>query len=238
MPRAASPERFTGFADPKFFRELAKRQSRDWFTANKATYDEGFAKPMAALLGEVAKKLDRAYPDCELGEPKVFRIHRDVRFSKDKSPYKTHVSGVLPVKIGAGKVTETPAALYLEIGFDAATGKDSHMAGAGLYLMDPAQLAKYRKAALDDAKGAELARVVKALEKKGGSIEAGDRLKNPPRGVDPGHPRAELLKLKGLVAMFEGISTSTLRKRDLVDWLLERGKLSAPLVRWLAWQTR
>jgi len=112
------------------------------------------------------------------------------------------------------------------------------MAGAGLYIMDPAQLAKYRRAALDEKKGAELARIVKALDKKGASIEAGDRLKNPPRGVDPTHPRAELLKLKGMVAMFDDLPAGVVKKRDLVDWLLERGKQTAPLVRWLAWQTR
>lgn len=81
MPRATLADRFTGFADPKFFRDLAKHQSRDWFLANKSSYDAGFAAPMNALLLEVQKKLDRSYPDCELGAPKVFRINRDVRFS-------------------------------------------------------------------------------------------------------------------------------------------------------------
>lgn len=238
MARTPAPARFEGFADPKFFRDLAKHQSRDWFLAHKATYDEGFARPMAALLAEVASKLDRSYPDCELGEPKVFRIHRDVRFAKDKSPYKTHVAGLLPVKLGAGKVTETPAALYLQVGFDSAAGKDSHIAGAGLYMMDPGQLAKYRKAALDAAKGRELTRIVGALGKQGASIEAGGRLKNAPRGVDPDHPRAELLKLKGLVCMFDGITASAVKRRELVGWLVERGKRSAPLVRWLVWNTR
>lgn len=238
MARRQSSEGFTGFADPKFFRDLAKHQSRDWFNANKSVYDEGFAKPMSHLLSELSKKLDRSYPDCELGEPKVFRLHRDVRFSKDKSPYKTHVSGLIPVKLGAGRVTETPAALYLQLGFEAASGKYTSMAGAGLYMMDPAQLEKFRKGLLDDKRGAEVARIVKALGKKGAELEAGGRLKNAPRGVDPSHPRAELLKLKGLVAMFGDLPASAIKSHALVDRLLERGKACAPLVRWLTWQTR
>jgi uncharacterized protein (TIGR02453 family) len=236
MPRA-TPGRFEGFADPKFFRQLAKNQSRDWFKAHKHEYDEGFADPMLALLSEVASKLDRSYPDCELGEPKVFRIHRDVRFSKDKSPYKTHVAGVLSVRLGGSKVTETPAALYVHVGYDAASKKDQLMTGGGLYMMDSSQLAKYRAAALGDEKGRELARIVAAVRKRGASIEAGDTLKTLPRGVPAEHPRADLLKLKGLVAMYDGIPAKTLRSRELAGWLVERGKQVAPLVRWLTFAT-
>src|SRR4029453_17142710 len=87
-------ERFEGFAGVDFFRELQKRQSREWFAKHKTEYEAGFVKPMAALLREAARALERSYPDCELDQPKVFRIHRDVRFSRDKSPYKTHIAGV------------------------------------------------------------------------------------------------------------------------------------------------
>src|SRR5947207_12419980 len=69
----AAPARFEGFADGdmKFFRALAKHQDRDWFAKHKAEYEEGWAAPMAALLGEVRAAIDSAYPDCELAEPKV-----------------------------------------------------------------------------------------------------------------------------------------------------------------------
>jgi len=238
MSPSRAPGRFEGFADPKFFRQLSKNQSRDWFSAHKSEYEQGFAEPMLALLGEVAKKLDRSFPDCELTEPKVFRIHRDVRFSKEKTPYKTHVSGVVSVRHGGSKVTETPAAIYLQIGFDASKKKDVHMAGAGLYIMDPGQLAKYRASTLDESKGKELSRIVAGLVKHGATIEAGGTLKKAPRGVAPDHPRAELLKLKGLVAMFDDIPSSIVQSRALSDWLVERGKRTAPLVRWLAFSTR
>jgi uncharacterized protein (DUF2461 family) len=91
---------------------------------------------------------------------------------------------------------------------------------------------------LDDAKGKRLTRLAKALEKKGATIRAAETLKSTPRGVDPEHPRAELLKLKGLVGMFEDIPARSLGSRTLVEWLVGRGKLLSPLVRWIAWETR
>src|SRR5579871_1858307 len=98
----------------KFFRALAKNQDRAWFAEHKAEYENGWAKPMAALLEETGAALDGAYPHVELEAPKVFRIHRDVRFAADKSPYKTSVSGVIAAK-GSGKVTEMPAAVYVQL---------------------------------------------------------------------------------------------------------------------------
>src|SRR3954469_10869726 len=105
MPKTALPAaaRFEGFAgaDMKFFRALSRHQDRTWFAAHKAEYEEGWVRPMTALLAEVHGKLDGAYPTVELEAPKVFRIHRDVRFSADKSPYKTSISGVIVAKRGS-----------------------------------------------------------------------------------------------------------------------------------------
>lgn len=232
-------DRFEGFASLDFFRELAKRQSRDWFQKHKAAYEQGFVKPMKALLGEAAVRLDRAYPDCEIDEPKVFRIHRDVRFSKDKSPYKTHVAGMLAIRSGSGeKATSTPAALYVHVGFDADAKKEERESGAGLYHMDPSQLVRYRAAAIDPKKGAELGSIVRKLEKAKMRFVAAESLKRPPPGVDPEHPHAELLKLKGLVAMFPSMPASLVRKRALLDWVVAQAKLAAPMVRWLSYEAR
>ena len=230
--------RFEGFAGVEFFRELAKRQSREWFTKHKAEYEEGFVKPMTALLSEAADKLQRAYPDCDLAEPKVFRIYRDVRFSRDKSPYKTHVAGVLSVRSGASKLTSTPAALYMHVGVDAETGKEQRESGAGLYVMESSQLARYRAAALDPKRGAELDSILKKLEKAKMRFTAAESLKRPPAGVDPQHPRAEFLKLKGLVAMFPSMPAALLKKRALLEWAVVQAKLAAPMVRWLAYEAR
>src|SRR6201990_1542304 len=114
-------DRFEGFADStaKFFKALTKNNERDWFQAHKAEFEEGWNTPMKLLLNEVRGAIDGAFPSCDLAEPKVFRIFRDVRFSKDKSPYKTHIGGYLPVKRSGKKATDVPMALYFHVGANA-----------------------------------------------------------------------------------------------------------------------
>lgn len=230
--KGSSPSRFEGFADGKrsFFSALAKNQNREWFQAHKSDFEEGWQRPMLRLLEEARARIDRKYPDCDLGEPKLFRIYRDVRFSKDKSPYKTHVSGLVPVKSGTRSMTEMPVAVYLQIGTEC-------FGGAGMYVMDPARLAKYRAALLDDQRGKELDRIVAALKKRGYRLTAHDALKRTPPGVDPSHPRAELLKQKGLVAVFD-LPLAKLGKRDFLDEIVARAADTAPLVRWLVHDAR
>lgn len=226
-----APSGFSGFADTegKFFKALARHQDRAWYAEHKGAFEEGWSKPMSALLGELRAKIDGAYPDCDLEEPKVFRLHRDVRFSTDKSPYKTNVSGVIAARKGL-KVAEAPAAIYVQLGLE-------NIVAAGLYMMDKDQLARYRAAVLDDARGAELGKIVKALEKKGFSLSAGEALKTAPRGIDPAHPRIELLKKKGLIAMSPEIPTASLTSRDFLQWVSTQAKAMAPLVRWLVFAT-
>lgn len=223
-------DRFEGFADAKcaFFLKLAKNQKKEWFTAHREEYEAGWRRPMLALLEEVHAKLDKALSTMELGPPHVMRIHRDVRFSKDKSPYKTWMGGGVPLAIGKAKMPEQPSVLYFHV------APKECFAGAGLYMMDPPRLARFREALLDDRKGKEVALLVKKLEKKGYRVASAETLVKPPKGVDPEHPRVELLKRKGLVMMFPEIPTSELTKRSLVDRLVKGCKECAPLVDWVA----
>jgi uncharacterized protein (TIGR02453 family) len=231
VSKSDEQSRFEGFADEdgKFFRALAKNQNKEWFSAHKAQFEEGWDRPMKSLIREVRSKIDRAYPDCDLGEPKAFRIYRDVRFSKDKSPYKTHVAGYLPIQVGA-KAVESPAALYVQVGAET-------FAAAGQYMMTPESLTKLRKSILDDEKGRELAKTVASLEKRGFKKGAMEIMKKVPRGLDPEHPRAELLRHKGLIVTFPEVPRALLVDRKLVDWLVTHAKLVAPLVRWLTFAT-
>jgi uncharacterized protein (TIGR02453 family) len=184
---------------------------------------------MAALLAEVRDRLDGAYPTVELEAPKVFRIHRDVRFSADKTPYKTSVSGVIVARRG-GKVTEAPAAVYVQLGLES-------FVGAGLYMMDKPALARYRAALIDEKRGAEVAKMLRGLEKKGFTASAGEELKSAPRGIDPAHPRIDLLKKKGLVVSFPPIPEGSVGKRAFLDWVVAEAKRAAPLVSWLVFET-
>ena len=229
--RLAAPTRFEGFADAdaRFFRTLAKHQRREWFQAHRAEYDDGWVTPMRLLLAELRERIDPLFVRHALGEPKIFRIHRDVRFSKDKSPYKTHVGGYVPLA-GAGKGPGQPVPVYVQLGTET-------FVGAGHYMMEPAQLARYRAAVLDDDAGPALARIVSGLEKAKFRIVSFDALKKVPRGIDPAHPRAELLKRKSLAVEFPALPKRLVVSRALVNWLVERADKARPLVEWLADQT-
>jgi uncharacterized protein (TIGR02453 family) len=237
MPKApvSHPARFEGFADARlaFFRALAKHQNRDWFAAHKGEYEEGWQKPMQALLAEAREKLDPVYRHCELAEPKVMRIYRDVRFSKDKSPYKTWIGGGVSVARKAS-LPEAPAALYMHLGLE--KGRATCFGASGVYGMMPDVLARYRAALLEDKRGREIAGIVAKLEKRGYRVGAMETMKKVPRGVDPEHPRAELLKKKGLIVSFEA-PAAKLTKRALLDWAVERAREAAPLVEWLTFAT-
>ncbi len=220
-------ERFTGFADSRgaFFTKLEKNMNKAWFTEHRAEYDEGWHEPMRLLLEEVRDGLAKTYAPLELGDPKVMRIHRDVRFAKDKSPYKSWIGASLPLT--AGKVPEQPTALYMHV------GPKECFAGAGLYMMDAPRLEKLRAAILDDERGKEIGALAKKLEKKGYELLAAETLQRAPKGVDPDHPRIELLKMKGLVAMLPAIPRAELTSAKLAKRLIKGAKECAPLVTWL-----
>lgn len=230
--RAAEVAHFSGFADDgaKFFKALAKNQNRDWFQAHKGEFETGWNGPMKLALAEVRAKIDAAYPHADLDEPRVFRIFRDVRFSKDKSPYKTHVGGTVSVK-RTGKLTEVPVALYFHV------GQPESFAAAGHYMMDGPALARYRAAVADDGRGKELVKILAALSKKGFVLDAREGYKRVPKGFAEDHPRAELLKRKGLIVSFPALPKGMLTSTKLIGWLAGHCKTTAPLVEWLVFAT-
>jgi uncharacterized protein (TIGR02453 family) len=227
---APAPTRFEGFADPdgRFFRALARNQRREWFQAHRVEYDEGWLAPMRLLLAELRERVDPLFVRHAVGEPKVFRLNRDVRFSKDKSPYKTHIGGYVP--LGDGHGPHNPVAVYVQLG-------TSTFVGAGHYLMEPAQLARYRAAVLDERSGSALARIVAGLERAKFEIISFGALRTVPRGVDPTHPRADLLKRKSLAVHFPALPKRLVVSRAFVRWLVERIDTARPLVEWLADET-
>jgi uncharacterized protein (TIGR02453 family) len=224
-----APTRFDGFADRdgRFFRALARNQRREWFAAHREEYDRGWLTPMQALLGETRERIEPLFRHEPLAAAKVFRIHRDVRFSKDKSPYKTHIGGFIAVD-GTGQGPSAAAALYFHI------GAGEVFVAAGQYMMDGAQLARFRQAIVDERQGGALDKILRSLTRAGFGIGSHDVLQRVPRGFDPDHPRAELLKRKGLIATFPALPRPLLVSRKLVDWLTTHAKRAVPLVEWLA----
>jgi len=221
--------RFEGFADRDgtFFQALACNQRREWFEAYRSTYEDGWLTPMKALLAEVRERVEPLFRHEALSPLKVFRIHRDVRFSKDKSPYKTHIGGYVAVE-GGGQGPSAPAAFYVHI------GASELFVAAGQYMMDAAQLAQFRAAVVDDRRGRALASLLGKLTRAGYEVGSHGALQRVPRGFDPDHPRADLLKRKGLIVSFPAPPRRLLVSHAFVDWLVTQTKPTVPLVEWLA----
>jgi uncharacterized protein (TIGR02453 family) len=190
----------------EFYEELEADNSRAFWQANRTRYDELVHAPMAALLAELAP---------EFGEGRIFRPNRDVRFSHDKSPYKTNI------------------AARLERGGYISLSADGLGAGLGYYMMATDQLDRYRKAVAADKTGGQLQKLVDTTRKKDIQVTAHESLKTAPRGYAKDHPRIELLRQKGLISWKEWpvaawLGTAQAKKR-IVDFL----HAAQPLVTWL-----
>lgn len=169
---------FTGIpvAALDFYEDLEADNSKSFWTAHKAVYDDSVRAPMVALLDEL---------EPEFGPGKVFRPYRDVRFAKDKTPYKTHQGGFVQVCPGAGWYVQVDARGLLVAG--------------GFYASTAPQLAAYRTAVDTDLRGGQLETITADLEAAGFEI-SGETLKTAPRGFTTDHPRIGLLRHKSLTA--------------------------------------
>lgn len=216
MPGAASfsPELF------RFLRGLAKNNSRDWFQANRERYETALREPCLRFISDLGPRLQgisrRLVADARPTGGSLFRIYRDTRFSKDKSPYKTHAGMHFPVR--GGKDVHTPG-FYLHL------EPDGCFAAAGLWRPDAAALAKVRESIVARPSRWKKARV--------GLPPGGDRLRRPPRGYDPNHPFVEDLKRKDFVASVPFTEKQVTGPRFLSEFVAACRRLS-PLPRFLA----
>jgi uncharacterized protein (TIGR02453 family) len=178
----------------QFLEDLKANNNREWFLVNKKRYDAykaDYHKLISDLL-EVMKPLDAS---LELLEVKhcTFRINRDIRFSKDKSPYKTHMGIWLP----CGSRSSESSGYYLQI------DKENAFVGGGMYCPMPEQLQKIRKEI--NFFHEDLVSIIKEKSFKStyGNLSRDENttLKNPPRGYDKEHPAIEFLKLKSFTAI-------------------------------------
>jgi len=202
---------FTGFPEAAldFYDDLELDNSRAFWEAHKHVYDEAVKAPMQALTSALAP---------EFGAAKVFRPYRDVRFAKDKTPYKTHQGAFVP----AGPAT----GWYVEV---SARGVRT---GAGFYDASPRRLAAFRDAVADDASGERLARILGRLEQKGFEV-GGDRLKTSPRGYTVDHPRIDLLRHRSLTVGRRLGFDPVVHTPDLLDRVRDDWRTLKPLVAWL-----
>jgi uncharacterized protein (TIGR02453 family) len=181
---AITPELF------RFFRELKRNNEREWFLNNKARYEEVVRDPLLEFVSDFGPHLHKIHPRL-VADPRpvggaLFRIQRDVRFSPDKTPYKTSAGLRFPHE--EGRDVHAPGYyLHLEPG--------AVFAAAGIWHPDPPTLGKVRDAIAADPKGWK--RTLSALGSR--CPLEGDALKKPPRGYDPEHPFIEDLKRKDFI---------------------------------------
>lgn len=198
---------FTGFGDGavEFFDGLAADNSKAYWTDQRAVYESDVRAPMLALLADL---------EPEFGTGKVFRPYRDVRFSADKSPYKT--------QCGA-----TSGPFYVQV------GSDGLMAAGGHYMMASDQVARFRTAVADDRRGTDLEKRLAALREAGITV-AGETLKTRPRGFDADHPRIELLRHKSIYGWRRWPPDDVLHEAGARERIATTWRSLRPLMEWLA----
>jgi uncharacterized protein (TIGR02453 family) len=188
-----------------FFDGLEEDNSRSYWAAHKATYDELVLGPMTELTDELG---------AEFGPVKIFRPYRDIRFSADKSPYRTEIGatvGSAYIRLSAGGLA----------------------AGNGMFHLTADQLGRYRQGVADDVSGGELDGIAAALTSQGISLIGHETLKAAPRGYPADHPRIGLLRHKGLVAYIEWPAEPWLSTPAAKDHLAEFLVTTEPLAGWL-----
>ncbi len=199
---------FTGIpiAALDFYEDLEADNSKAFWTAHKHVYDESVRAPMEALAAELEK---------EFGPAKYFRPYRDVRFAKDKTPYKTHQG------IWFGETS-----LYVQI--DAA----GLMLAGGYWSTESSQVARLRRAVADDVAGPQLERALAAVERAKFDV-GGERLTRVPSGFDKDHPRRELLLHKTLTAHRSVGAPAWLSTKRAKNEIAKAWRSLAPLTSWL-----
>ena len=214
-----------------FLRGLAKNNRKEWFEEHRADYEGTVKAPLALLVEEVDVRLAEITPEI-IGSPKksMFRIHRDVRFSKDKSPYKTHAAcWFFHRDAGRG------------VGGDAAHGGAGfyfHMAptgsfcGGGIWMPPRPALQRIRQSLVDDQEGFEEIVLARSFKRRFGDLDPEGMLTRMPRGFEESHPAAKWLRHQSFTAGTE-LTAADISSAKLPDTLAKHYAAMAPLIRWL-----
>jgi len=218
---------FSGFGDAtfRFMRDLGRHNDKEWFQAHRSAYEDDLLEPSMAFIEAIGPLLAK-FSSGVRAEPKVggsmMRINRDIRFSKDKRPYKDHLD--MTFKVGAVKTSPgywfrlTPNGLIL---------------GAGMHMLDKPELERYRKAVDADGSGAELAKIV-AKEERAGYGFGGEHYKRVPAGSDPEHPREVLLRHAGIYVGADMKVPSEAKTSKFPAFCATHYKRMAPVMDWLS----
>ena len=220
---------FDGF--PKdffaFFKELKAHNERAWFEANKQRYRDSVQAPMSQFIEAMAPRLAKVskhfVADPRTNGGSMFRIYRDVRFSKDKRPYKENAA--CHFRHALAKDVHAP-------GFYMHFSADEVYYGGGMYMPEPPALAKIRDAIVKKPAAWKAVKADKGFVKMYGTLGGDHALTRPPRGYDPNHPLIEDIKKKSFFAMRES-TVKAVQSAKFVDEVAEAFKAATPLMKFL-----
>ena len=214
----------------KFFRQLAAHNEKTWFEAHRADYEQEILEPMQELIEEMLMRFRGFAPEIG-GDPKrsMFRIYRDVRFSKDKSPYKTHAACWFHHRGASRRVgsdgNEGSAGFY----FHLEPGGRS-MLGAGVWMPPRQQLGKLRDSIAE--KPAQFERIARGIPKRFGGLDDSAVLKRMPRGYPDDHPAARWLRYQSFTTG-RTLTDTEVTSTKLPSLLAREYEALLPLVRWI-----
>jgi uncharacterized protein (TIGR02453 family) len=205
---------FAGFpvAALDFYDDLELDNTKSFWEAHKHVYDEAVKAPMVALTEALAP---------EFGAAKIFRPYRDVRFAKDKTPYKTAQGAVVQAAPGTGYYVQVSA--------------PGVRVGGGMFHAEAEELARFRAAVADDLHGPALEKILRSMRRKGFEI-GGDRLKTSPRGYDADHPRIDLLRHRSMTLGRAYGFEPVIHTADLLDDVRRDWRAMRPFVEWVSQQ--
>ena len=213
----------------QFFRGLARHNNKPWFEAHREEYEADVRQPMRDLIEDLDTRFAQFAPEIG-GDPKrsMFRINRDIRFSKDKSPYKTHAASWfhhLNAARNVGSEADEGSAGYY---FHLEPGRS--MIGAGLWRPPRPQLKKLRDAIAADPKAFD--RIARSIPQRFGGLDDEDALKRMPRGYAEDHPAAKWLRFQSFTSG-RTLTDAQVTSASLAALLAREYEALLPLVRWL-----
>jgi uncharacterized protein (TIGR02453 family) len=212
-------------------RGLARHNNKEWFEAHREDYESALRAPMVALVEEMDVRLATIAPEI-VGTPKrsMFRIHRDVRFSKDKRPYKTHAACWFYHR-DAGHQVGTDAA-HGGAGFYFHLSPDEAFCGGGVWMPPRPALNKLREALDEDHESFEAIVKAPTFKRRFGAMETEAKLTRMPRGFADTHPAADWLRYQSFTAG-QALTMAQVQSSKLPETLAKSFAAMTPLVRWL-----
>jgi uncharacterized protein (TIGR02453 family) len=220
---------FSGFPKQctRFLAALKRNNDKFWFERHRSDYDQYVVAPARAFVTALGRRLRKRAPGVNADpriDKSIFRIHRDTRFSPDKSPYKSHL-GIWLWEGGGPRMACSGFYFHLEprkLGL-----------GTGIYLFPQEYLTPYRESVVDAKHGRALRRALTLCSRLPGCVIGGQRYKRTPRGFDSAHPNAAYLLHGGLYGFIETRLPREVHGPEIVEYSYERFRGMLPLHRWL-----